>query len=50
MEQRSTILKKSKPARFFHPRKFIIDNLLNYSKSIKVVGLPLGNTLIALNN
>lgn len=50
MEHRSTILRKNKSTRLFSPRKFIIDNILNYSKSMSVVNLPMGNTLIALNN
>lgn len=46
MEQNSTPLKKRKNVRRLSPRKFIIDNLLNYSRSLTVIG----GTMVLLNN
>ncbi len=46
MEQTSTPLKKRKNVRRLSPRKFIIDNLLNYSRSLTVIG----GTMVLLNN
>jgi hypothetical protein len=46
MEQNSTPLKKRKSVRRLSPRKFIIDNLLNYSRSLSVIG----GSMILLNN
>jgi len=46
MEQNSTPLKKKKSVRRMSPRKFIIDNLLNYSRSLTVIG----GSMILINN
>lgn len=46
MEQNSTPLKKKKSVRRMSPRKFIIDNLLNYSRSLSIIG----TSMIVINN
>ena len=50
MEQKSTILKKQKSPRLFSPRKFIINNILNYSKAMMLVNLPMNNSFVVMNN
>lgn len=50
MEQTSTLLKKRRTLRISAPRKFIIDNILNYSKSVSIVRYPIGNSFAVSNN
>lgn len=46
MEQSSTLLKKKKSVRRFSPRKVIIDNILNYSRTMSLIG----STMVVINN
>lgn len=41
---------KCKSTKKQSPRRFIIDNLLNYSQSLSVVSLPFGKKMIVVNN
>ncbi len=50
MEKTDTIFKGKKSTKKASPRKFIINNLLNYSKSLSVGAFSLGNSFIVINN
>lgn len=53
MDNTSTLLKPSKKIKtnkLQKPRAFIIDNLMNYSKSIDIISTPTGSSFILVNN
>lgn len=50
MERNTIILKKIKTAKSEIPRKSIIQNLMNYSRSLQTVQNPFGNSFIFPNN
>jgi len=49
MDNSSTPLKKKKVSYHLVPRKHVIDNILNYSKSLDVFSTSIGNILISNN-
>ncbi len=50
MEKNDTILKKIKSVKYELPRKFIIENLINYSRSIDTVYNPYGDNFVLSQN
>ena len=50
MEKNATIFKKIKTAKPELPRKSVIDNLVNYSRSLQIIRNPFGNSFIFQNN
>jgi len=50
MENKCTLLKKAKTVKIERPKKSLIDNLLNYSKSIEIITNPFGGVFIVSNN
>lgn len=53
MDNTSTLVKHSKKLktnRLQKPRAFIIDNLMNYSKSIELVTTTSGSSFVIVNN
>jgi hypothetical protein len=49
MEKNITILKPTKTTKIELPRKYIIDALLNYSKSVEIVKNRFGGFLLVNN-
>ncbi len=50
MENTDTIFKRKKSTKRTSPRKFVINNLMNYSKSLTVGVLSLGKSFVIVNN
>lgn len=50
MEKNNTLLKKIKISKGEFPRKFVIDNLLNYSKSLDVIKTSFGSNFVFSQN
>ena len=49
MEKNLTILKTTKTTKIELPRKYVIDTLLNYSKSVEIVKNRVGGFLLVNN-
>lgn len=50
MKKNFTLLKKIKTTKSELPRKFIINNLMNYSKSLQTIPNPFGGSFVLSNN
>jgi len=50
MDKKCTLLKRIKIVKLEQPQKSLIDNLLNYSKSIEIITNPFGYSVIVSNN
>lgn len=50
MEQRSTLLRGKKTPSRLLPRRHVIENILNYSKSMSIIRFPLGDSIMMINN
>ena len=50
MDKKCTLLKRIKIVKLEHPPKSVIDNLLNYSKSIEIITNPFGCSFVVSNN
>jgi hypothetical protein len=50
MDKNLTLLEEKKTVKAERPRRSVIQNILNYSKSLQVVPTTLGVTLMLINN